>query len=57
MRIAVAFLSMVAMGTAWLHWGFSLMFSALLAREVARRVEGADYRALALNGRPGRRPA
>ena len=46
-RGAVAFVALVAMGTSWLHWGFSLMFSALLAREVARRVEGADYRALA----------
>ena len=27
--------------------GFSLIFSAVLAREVARRVEGVDYRALA----------
>jgi len=46
-RSAVAFVALVAMGTSWLHWGFSLMFSALLAREVARRVEGVDYRALA----------
>jgi len=46
-RAAVAFVALVAMGSSWLHWGFSLMFSALLAREVARRVEGADYRALA----------
>ena len=27
-------------------WSFSLIFSALLAREVARRVQGSDYRAL-----------
>jgi short-chain fatty acids transporter len=46
-RAAVAFVALVAMGSSWLHWGFSLMFSALLAREVARRVQGADYRALA----------
>src|SRR5213078_2034401 len=31
----------------WFNWGFSLVFSAVLAREVARRVEGVDYRALA----------
>jgi short-chain fatty acids transporter len=46
-RAAVAFVALVAMGASWLHWGFSLMFSALLAREVARRVNGVDYRALA----------
>jgi short-chain fatty acids transporter len=46
-RSAVAFVAVVAMGSSWFHWGFGLMFSALLAREVARRVEGADYRALA----------
>ena len=32
---------------SWFNWGFSLIFSAVLAREVARRVEGVDYRALA----------
>jgi short-chain fatty acids transporter len=46
-RAAVAFVALVAMAASWLHWGFSLMFSALLAREVARRVNGVDYRALA----------
>ena len=29
-----------------LSWSFSLIFSALLAREVTHRVRGADYRAL-----------
>ena len=29
-----------------LSWSFSLIFSALLAREVAHRVRGADYRAI-----------
>src|SRR5207249_9322635 len=33
--------------SSWLNWGFSLVFSAVLAREVARRVDGVDYRALA----------
>ena len=32
---------------SWFNWGFSLIFSAVLAREVARRVPGVDYRALA----------
>ena len=36
-----------ALASSWVNWGFSLIFSAVLAREVARRVEGVDYRALA----------
>ncbi len=44
---AVAFVALFAMLSSWLNWGFSLMFSAMLAREVARRVPTADYRALA----------
>ena len=46
-RGAVALVTFFAMFTSWFNWGFSLIFSAVLAREVARRVEGADYRALA----------
>jgi short-chain fatty acids transporter len=45
-RGAVALVALFAMGTSWLNWGFSLIFSAVLAKEVARRVEGVDYRAL-----------
>ncbi|MCB9686433.1 MAG: short-chain fatty acid transporter [Alphaproteobacteria bacterium] len=44
---AVAFVAFLAMTSSWLNWGFSLMFSAMLALEVARRVPAADYRALA----------
>jgi short-chain fatty acids transporter len=46
-RGAVALVTFFALATAWFNWGFSLVFSAVLAREVARRVEGVDYRALA----------
>src|SRR5206468_8875897 len=46
-RNAVALVAFFAMTSAWFNWGFSLIFSAVLAREVARRVEGVDYRALA----------
>src|SRR5262245_34323242 len=46
-RNAVALVAFFAMASSWLNWGFSLIFSAVLAREVARRVEGVDYRALA----------
>jgi len=46
-RAAVALVTLFALGSSWLNWGFSLAFSAVLAREVARRVKGVDYRALA----------
>ena len=46
-RGAVTLVAVFAMVSSWFNWGFSLIFSAVLAREVARRVEGADYRALA----------
>jgi short-chain fatty acids transporter len=46
-RSAVALVTFFALVSSWINWGFSLVFSAVLAREVARRVEGVDYRALA----------
>ncbi len=46
-RGAVAMVTFFALASSWLNWGFSVIFSAVLAREVARRVEGVDYRALA----------
>jgi short-chain fatty acids transporter len=46
-RAAVALVTVFALVSSWFNWGFSLIFSAVLAREVARRVEGVDYRALA----------
>jgi short-chain fatty acids transporter len=44
---AVAMVAFFAMASSWLNWGFSLIFSAMLAKEVARRVRGVDYRAVA----------
>ncbi len=46
-KTAVAMVAFFAMASAWINWGFSLIFSAMLAKEVARRVRGVDYRALA----------
>jgi short-chain fatty acids transporter len=46
-RTAIAWVALFAMATSWLNWGFSLIFSAMLAREVSRRVKGVDYRAAA----------
>lgn len=45
-RAAVAWVALLAMGSSWFNWGFSLIFSAMLAREVARRVPQVDYRAV-----------
>jgi short-chain fatty acids transporter len=45
-RTAVAFVAGVAMLASYLNWAFSLIFAAILAREVARNVPKADYRAL-----------
>ena len=44
---AVLLVAIVSMLTALLNWGFSLIGSAILAREVGRRMPKADYRALA----------
>ena len=46
-RSAVVFVALTAMLTSWFNWGFGLVFTAVLARAVARRVRGVDYRTLA----------
>jgi short-chain fatty acids transporter len=46
-RGAVALVAFFALASSWFNWGFSLVFSAVLAIEIARRVESVDYRALA----------
>ena len=46
-RGAVAFVAVLAMVSSWFNWGFSLIFGAMLAKEVARRVRDVDYRAVA----------
>ena len=43
---ATAFVALFSMLSSLISWSFSLIFSALLAREVAHRVRGADYRAV-----------
>ena len=46
-RGAVALVAFFALTASWFNWGFSLVFSAVLAIEIARRVDQVDYRALA----------
>ena len=45
-RGAIAFVMFLASISSLLSWGFSLIFSGLLAREIVRKVEGVDYRAI-----------
>jgi len=49
-RGAVAFVALFSMLSSLVSWSFSLVFSGLLAREVANRVRGADYRAIGAAG-------
>ena len=45
-RSAAAYVGLFSMLASLVSWSFSLIFSALLAREVAHRVRGSDYRAI-----------
>lgn len=45
-RGAAAYVGLFSMLASLVSWSFSLIFSALLAREVAQRVRGSDYRAI-----------
>jgi short-chain fatty acids transporter len=45
-RGAAAYVGLFSMLASLVSWSVSLIFSALLAREVAHRVRGTDYRAL-----------
>jgi short-chain fatty acids transporter len=45
-KAAIVFVALFSMLSSLISWSFTLIFSALLAREVARRVPRVDYRAL-----------
>src|SRR5215212_3765701 len=45
-RGAVAFVAAFAMLSSLISWGLSLIFTGLLVREVTRRMERVDYRAI-----------
>jgi len=45
-RGAVAFVAAFAMLSSLISWGLSLIFTGLLVREIVRRVERVDYRAI-----------
>src|SRR5262245_23545165 len=45
-RGAVALTALLSLGLAWIHWGLSIVGSAVFVRLVARRQPRADYRLL-----------
>ncbi|MBI2214864.1 MAG: short-chain fatty acid transporter [Acidobacteria bacterium] len=45
-RSAVAFVALFSMTTSMVSWGFSLIFTGLLVRELVRRIDGLDFRAV-----------
>lgn len=49
-RAAVAWVAFFSMATSLISWGFSLIFSALLVREMSRTIRKLDYRAAGAAG-------
>ncbi len=43
---AIAFVSAISSIACWLNWGFGLIVGAILAKAVARKMQGVDYRLL-----------
>lgn len=43
---AIIFVTVVSMICCWLNWGFGLVVGAILAKEVAKKVQKVDYRLL-----------
>jgi short-chain fatty acids transporter len=49
-KIAVAYVALLAMVASLLSWGFSMIFAGILMREISKRVDGIDYRAIGAAG-------
>ena len=49
-RGAIAYVGFMAMFSSLLSWGFSLIFAGTLAREICKRLQGVDYRAVSAAG-------
>lgn len=49
-KVAVAYVACLAMLTSLISWGFSMIFAGILMREISRRVQGVDYRAMGAAG-------
>ena len=49
-KVAVAYVALLAMIASLLSWGFSMIFAGILMREISKRVDGIDYRAIGAAG-------
>nr|WP_320131905.1 TIGR00366 family protein [uncultured Holophaga sp.] len=49
-RQAVVMTAFISMFTSYLNWAFSLIFTAILAKEIARVVDRVDYRTISAMG-------
>ena len=49
-KTAVAYVAFMAMLASLLSWGFSMIFAGILMREISKRVQGVDYRAMGAAG-------
>jgi len=47
---AIMVTTLVAVVASWVNWGFGLVIGALMAKEMAKQVKGADYRLLIASG-------
>lgn len=45
-RVAVAYVAFVCLISSLISWGLSLIIGGILSREITKRVEGIDYRAM-----------
>jgi short-chain fatty acids transporter len=50
---AIILVTLVALVACWINWGFGLIIGALLAKEVAKKVDGVDYRLLVASAYSG----
>lgn len=42
-KFAIVVVTLVALVSCWLNWGFGLIVSAIFAKSVAKKVQGVDY--------------
>jgi len=47
---AIMVTTFAALVASWINWGFGLVIGALMAKEMARKVKGTDYRLLIASG-------
>jgi short-chain fatty acids transporter len=50
---AIITVTLVALIACWINWGFGLIIGALLAKEIAKKVDGVDYRLLVASAYSG----